>query len=375
MKLILPLSALIKQNTDLVYVTAIWLFSRLVITITLLLIAPQLYSWELQPVIPGFIPTATWEMFAHWDGGWYKKIATIGYDYARDSQQHSIVFFPLYPLLVRGVMLVGLPFEVAGTLVSNVAFLGALIVLYNWVKQQQGVSVAKWATVVLALCPLTLFATVTYTEGLFLFFSTLALQAFDRRQYVRAAFWGAMTTAIRFIGIALVPAFILVAWRERRPAIAYISGFAATGGLFLFILYCAVRFGTLLAFIRAQQGWTQQNWFNIFTDFLVLNKDWNTSIIALTKIVMFFGGWYLLWNLRTKLSRVTVAYGFCSLAILLASSAGNSINRYTYAIVSLSICLGILLDRYPAWGYLTLCLFTVLLVHFTIRFAWWLWVA
>lgn len=80
-------------------------------------------------------------------------------------------------------------------------------------------------------------------------------------------------------------------------------------------------------------------------------------------------GTVLLWYCRTKLSRVTVAYGFCSLALLLASGAANSINRYAYDIVSLSIGLGFLLTRYPRWGYLTMCLFTALLIHFTIRFA------
>ena len=80
-------------------------------------------------------------------------------------------------------------------------------------------------------------------------------------------------------------------------------------------------------------------------------------------------GTVLLWYCRTKLSRVTAAYGFCSLALLLTSGAGNSINRYAYDIVSLSIGLGFLLARYPRWGYLTMCLFTALLIHFTIRFA------
>lgn len=371
-----------KFSSDLLFVFAMWLFSRLVIIAAMHLLAPAIVPDVVQSD-PKYLATGSgWDRFADWDGEWYRKIATIGYEYADDSAQHSIAFFPLYPLITRGVMSFGIPFGVAGTLVNNSAFLGALLVLYYWVKECQGVKAARWATAVLAWCPFSLFGTVTYTEGLFLFLSTLSLRAFDKQQYVKAGIFGALTTATRITGITLIPAFLLVAWRERRSAIAYGAGIAASGGLLLFMLYCAIKFGDPIAFFHAQRGWRAQNgsgwgpWIKLFAQDLILRNGLSTAFIAATKVLMFFGGGWILWLTRSQLPRVAFVYGLCSLALLFSSgSVVNSVNRYSYGIVSLSFALGLLLARYPRWGYATISLFATVAIYFAIRFSWGLWVA
>jgi Gpi18-like mannosyltransferase len=108
---------------ELIFVIAMWLLSRLVIVVTMQLIAPVS---DMSPVThsgslpldytPNFVPKSSWNLFAHWDGAWYRKIATLGYDYARDGKYHSIAFFPLFPLAIRAVMTFGLSSQVAGTL-------------------------------------------------------------------------------------------------------------------------------------------------------------------------------------------------------------------------------------------------------------------
>lgn len=365
-----------KKWTDgLIFVIVMWLLSRLVIIVAMQLIAPLLHTllvkqgYPLPSVpVPSFVPKTGWELFSHWDGPLYGNIATLGYDYANDGQPHTVAFFPLFPLLCRGLMILGLPFEVAGVLVNNLALLGALLVLYRWAQERHGISAAKWATAVLAWCPFSLFGTVIYTEGLYLLITTAALRAFDKRQHAWAALWGAMATAARAPGVALVPTFLLVAWAERRSAIAYAAGLATGVGLLLFSVYCAIRFGEPLAFVHVNKAWPQPNGLNLFMDLLFLDPP---SVI---RVVILFGGGYLLWRLRFKLPSVAVAYGFCSLALLLSVRALNSFNRYAYGIVSLSLALGVLLACHPRWGYGTMVLFAMLLVSFSIRFAWWYWV-
>lgn len=348
-----------------IFVIAMWLFSRLLIVAAMKFLAPLVPSFVIQldpHPVPGFTPTFGWDTFSHWDGGGYLEIATLGYDNVDDPQPHNIVWFPLFPLVIYGVMTLGFPPEVAGILVNNLAFLGALGLLYSWVEERHNLSAARWATAVLAWSPLSLFGTVIYTEGLFLLLTTAALRAFDKRQHARAALWGAMATATRVTGAALVPAFLLVAWREQRPAIAYAAGLAASGGLVLFSIYCAIRYGDPLAFVHSQQWWL----------------DNSTVLIGLRRfinIVMILGSGYLLWRLSTKLSRVAVAYGFSTLALIIISKALTSVNRFLYGNVSLSLALGVLFARYPRWGYLIISIFAILLVVFSIRFSWNLWVA
>jgi Gpi18-like mannosyltransferase len=72
----------------------------------------------------------------------------------------------------------------------------------------------------------------------------------ERGEYIWAAFWGALTTATREPGVALIPTFLLTAWRLKKPNLAYAAGFASAIGFFSFILYCAINLEDTLAFIH-----------------------------------------------------------------------------------------------------------------------------
>jgi Gpi18-like mannosyltransferase len=359
-----------KSRDGLIFVIAMWFLSRSVIAIGMQVIAPWLHQIQnSQRFVAGFVPKSSWELFSHWDGGWYTKIATLGYSYADDGQQHSVAFYPLFPLLIRGLMALGMRVEVAGVLINSLAFLSALLLVYFWVEERYDTGSAKWTTAVLAWCPFSLFCTVMYTEGLFLFLTASALRAFERGEYIWAAFWGALTTATRGPGVALIPTFLLTAWREKRPPLAYAAGFASAIGLFSFSLYCAIRFGDALAFVQVQKGWEQPGWFDVLT------KALTGQISAISRIVMIFGSGYLLWFFRQRLTSVVLTYGFCSLALLVNAGALKSVNRYAYGIVPLSIALGLLLAAKPRWGYGLMGLFGVWLLYVSVRFASWLWVA
>ena len=240
------------QTNGLFFVLAIWLLSRLVIVVAMQIVAPMVFTspvhteWQLgsspHDFVPGYIPKSGWELFSHWDGKWYRSIVTEGYEYLNDGQQHSIAFFPFFPFVVRAVMVLGLPFEVAGTLVNNLALLGAVMLLYGWVAESHSVQTARWVTAVVVWCPASLYGTVTYTEGLFLFVTTAALRAFDQRHYGWAAFWGVLASATRIFGVGLIPAFLFLAWREARPPIAYLTGFSGWRRTAFLLLVCGCSF-------------------------------------------------------------------------------------------------------------------------------------
>jgi len=331
---------------------------------------PPLYNPPLPlGFVSGFLPKSGWELFSNWDGKWYSQIATSGYSYADDGQYHSVAFYPLFPLLIRGLMSLGMPLEISGVLLNSLAFLGALVVVYFWVEERYDTGAAKWTNAVLAWCPFSLFCTVIYTEGLFLLLTTAALRFFERGEYILAAICGALTTATRGPGVALIPAFLLVAWREKRPPMAYIAGFASAIGFLSFSLYCAIHFGDPLAFIHVQKAWVQPSWWEIFGQIFQLRLS------AISRVVMIFGAGYLLWFFRNRLSTTLLTYGFCSLALLSNSGALRSVNRYAYGIVPLSIALGLLLAAKPRWAYGLMGLFGLFLLYVSVRFASWLWVA
>ena len=102
---------------------------------------------------------------------------------------------------------------------------------------------------------------------------------------------------------------------------------------------------------------------------------WLLAGDELFKIVIIFGGIYLLWFFRTKIPFVTFVYGLCSYGLILNTGITPSAERYAYGIVSLSIAFGLLLERYPRLRYPVMSFWGILMVIFSIRFARDLWVA
>jgi Gpi18-like mannosyltransferase len=372
-----------------------------------------------------------WQIFSAWDSPLYQSITTSGYQVINPIEPGAnVAFFPLFPLLIRGLMNLGLPFEVAGTLINNFAFFGALILLYKWVETTNNSQAARWVTAVLAWCPLSIFGTVIYTEGLFLFLSTAALRAFDLKKYPQVILWGSLATATRITGLALIPAFIITSWQKQKPAIAYLSGLLSGCGLLFYSLYCWIKFNNPIAFISVQHtywqrqtGFDSQGWLKMIMQILIGSQNWKQGtivdpwhpllviIIAIigyciwryrhqlgkakldyslfilmvilwliagdpflnTTIIL--GSGYLLWYLRHQLSLVAVNYGFFALGLLLASGGTISLSRLAYGIVSTSLALGVMLSHHRRWGYLTLGFFALLLISFSVRFAQHLWVS
>ncbi|MBW4512599.1 MAG: hypothetical protein KME64_39830 [Scytonematopsis contorta HA4267-MV1] len=414
-------------TSDLLFPASMWFGSRIIILIAMLIVAP-----ELSAPPDGIAPKFGLGVFDAWDSRWYYEIVNLGYKFVDDGSQQNLAFFPMFPMCIRLLMYLGLPYQVAGTLINNLAFLGALYFLYLWTKGQYGSDTARWVTAVLAWCPLSLFGTVIYTEGLYLFFSIGTLRAFDQKKYGWTAFWGAMATATRPTGLALIPALLIAAWKERKPAIAYIAALATGTGVALFSIYCAVNFGNPLAFISAQRGWRPslgfdgQGWWDMLAQVVVgttnwqqgyitnplhpllfsivlisayslwlLGKNWSGSkiiylfyafvttllivatdniITNLLNVLMFLGGAYILWSLRKQLTPVTVIYGFCGFGLLLASGGTISLSRLAYGIVPLILSVGVLLSRNPRQGYCILGIFVVLLARLSIKFAQQLWI-
>jgi Gpi18-like mannosyltransferase len=403
-----------------------WLLSRMVILVAMLLIAPLL------PMPPGGIQAHFgWEVFSAWDSTFYEKIASSGYEILENQQPGAnVAFFPLFPVAIYLFSKLGISTAIAGTLLNHLAFLGTLVLVYDWVKSSNSIEAARWTTAVLAWCPLSLFCSVVYSEGLFLLFSTAALRAFDRQSFWRSALWGSFATASRVTGLAIIPALLLTAFFRKYPLSAYLASLSTATGVMVYGIYCWFTFGDPLAFITVQysqwdrsRGLDGAEWSRMIVEIVAGGSNWNAGELKDITHPLIFGiicllGWllwkfkekigskfvdygyfflfvvlwilvgdpllntvsvlgsiYLLWKLRKDLSLVVVNYGFCGLGMLIASGGTSSLNRYVYGIISASIALGFLLSRHPRWGFNVMGFFGLLLILMSVRFAQHLWVA
>lgn len=149
-----------------------------------------------------------WQRF---DTNWYLKIAHDGYN--RDDG--STVYFPLYPLVVRmASVLAGGRDLLAGILISNLALIGALYVLYKMTDELLGKPAARRTVAYMLIYPTAFFLFAAYTESLFLFLSLASLYTARRGQIMGAGVWGALAALTRLQGVLLFVPLAYLWWNQ-----------------------------------------------------------------------------------------------------------------------------------------------------------------
>jgi Mannosyltransferase (PIG-V) len=149
--------------------------------------------------------------FEQWDSGWFLRIADHGYDL-----KQSAAFFPLYPLLVHGLAVVTRSSLVAAMLISLAAGGAGVVVLHRLARPLLGERGADDTVLLYALYPLAFVFTAAYSEGLFLVLAAGSFLAAVQRRSVVAGILGALAVATRLIGLALLPALLVLLWPRRR---------------------------------------------------------------------------------------------------------------------------------------------------------------
>ena len=132
---------------------------------------------------------------------------------------HSTAFFPLYPLLVRGLgwFLLG-HYLLAGVLVSLVASAVAFVLLWKLARELLGRGRRnRSSSLYLRVFPTTLFLFAVYSESLYLLSSVAAFLLAVRGRWGRAGVATGLAALTRVSGVMLLPALAVIAWRVAEP--------------------------------------------------------------------------------------------------------------------------------------------------------------
>ena len=189
-------------------------------------------------------------VFAQWDSGWFIRVADHGYDV-----EQSASFFPLYPLVVRGVAEVLRSTVIAGVLVSVVAAGIAAIAIFKIAQRLVGETVASDSVLFLALFPFAFVFTAVYSDALFLALASWSLLAAQRQQAILASLLGGLAVATRPTGLALLPALLVLLWPKERSVRSILRPLALVllpAALGAYALYLHFHFNDAGAFYRAQ---------------------------------------------------------------------------------------------------------------------------
>jgi hypothetical protein len=125
-----------------------------------------------------------------WDGQWYFIVAQLGYSSAlpitADGHvgQNQWAFLPVYPLLVKGLMiLTGAPFAPTAVFVSVVAAAATALVFYAILRRFLPEGSALFGVVLFCVAPLSPLLQVAYAESLFLLLLSVSLLLLLQRRY------------------------------------------------------------------------------------------------------------------------------------------------------------------------------------------------
>ena len=188
-----------------------------------------------------------------WDGGWFARIATQGYEhtYTYDQAGHlvgnGLAFFPGYPALVAALQAAGLPGSAAALVVSWTAGAAATVLaarlgtaLYD---ERTGLALA----VLFCAQPLSVTLGMGYSESLFAALAFGALLLAYRRRFLLAGLVGLAASLTRPTGLAVAVALVLAAALAVRAGQAGPAALAGAGvallGVPAYLAWVALRVG------------------------------------------------------------------------------------------------------------------------------------
>jgi hypothetical protein len=312
---------------------------------------PVLLAWAVSRVLTVFVlmvvgartpPHPDITRMVMWDGGWYQAIATHGYGAPPIDGVWSVwPFFPLYPVLVSGLHLLGSPYSLAQVVVANAALLVALAGVWRLARRHVSVTAATYAVWITALFPGAITFTMGYPDSLFLAGAVWAFVLLEERRPVASGVAALVATATRpngfVVAISLAVAVVVQHRRRDREQFRVLVAAVAPSVAFLavWMAVCWYHTGDPLVFFSAKSAWVEYTLVEAPT-YLPASLHVLMAVLLAAPFVIAIRRQPPAWVVLVALSLLpSLALGVVGLG------------RYAVQCFPLAIAAGALLDR---WG-------------------------
>jgi hypothetical protein len=194
-----------------------WGLIRLTLVVKCLVLALGGISykvWQNQP----FDSLLGWlNVWNRWDAIHYQSIASNGYQ-AVGEARFTLVFFPLYPLLIRAVAYLAGDYILSAFIVSGVASIAAVLLLKRLATSDESEVTARRAVWFFIIFPTSYFLHIGYTESLFLALVLGCFLAAREGRWHLAGGLSLLAALCRVNGLLLFPVLVIEAVQEYRTA-------------------------------------------------------------------------------------------------------------------------------------------------------------
>lgn len=291
-------------------------------------------------------------LWNHWDARHYLDIARDGY-VATGDERLRLVFFPLYPLLMRLLApLTGGDLYLSGTLISLLCTALSAALLYDLAFMHGGRRTARLSVAYFLLNPMSVFLCCVYTEALFICLTLSVICLIRRGHPYLAALCGMLSALTRMPGV-IVAGFALINLLGKVPrrrvnarAIASCAGqmLLVFAGLFIYWGINAVVTGDPFMYMTYQrENWFQEPgtfWESTRTTMLYFLQTRGDDDWLFTwgfQLVCMFYIYLLLAFRQDRLPFDLAAYSFVYVAVVFAPTWLLSGARYLFALVALPL--------------------------------------
>lgn len=153
-----------------------------------------------------------------YDAYHYLKLAELGYaNYTEQGKPLFLVFFPLYPWLIRLLHVLIPDYQLCGHILSSLCYAGSCIVLGKLTTEEFGRRVGRLSVLFLTAYPFAFFFSSIHTESLFLLLSLSCFLCVRRHRWMWAGILGALAALTRSQGIFLAVVAFAEYWMCEQP--------------------------------------------------------------------------------------------------------------------------------------------------------------
>jgi Gpi18-like mannosyltransferase len=317
----------------------------------------------------------TWEtLWSRWDATHYLSLAKDGY-VAKGPGRFSIVFYPLYPWLIRGFYVFCRSYFLAALVVSGIASVAVAILFRRLVELDHPAKIARLAVWFLFIFPTAYFLHIGYTESLFLACVLGSLLAARRNYWAVAGVLGALACLTRVNGLLLGPTLLAEAWLQwrvtRRVDWRWLwIGLAGVG----FLIYLWINYhvtGDPFTFSRImQKHWYKKltfPWFGI-RDVWLRIPHFNLTEGLHEFIFIVFSFLCTVWC-WIKLRPSYAVWMTLNWLLITSTTYVVSVPRYCLTLFPIFILLALLAAARPLAGRLLTAVSLLLLALFAAKFA------
>jgi hypothetical protein len=297
------------------------------------------------------------------DADHYLKLAQYGYAAADNfpDQHLMIVFFPLFPLLVRAVhLLTGWGWYTAGTLIQPVLFGMAGGWLFALVSRRFGMKTAAWTLVYLIALPASFFFAAPMTESLYLLLLVWAFCALEAGRPAMFALCGcaaalARSTGGLLAGVAGVAFLQALRAGQKKDACRWLAAAAGPcAGTGLYLLLNRAVYGNWMQFaVYQKEHWNNSLGFfgnTVRYLFAYMLGWWQDNRAAAVYIFLagllciFLQLFVFAWQ-RNTLPLPWLAYSLATVAVMDGATWLISAPRYMASLPFVPLCLALGLKK------------------------------